>query len=565
MFVLCEKEPEPPKPELQEFMNIIRSIKPDNSKKIEESKYTKVRSWSPRQVELFIAQQAKLLKINESVALDPPILQQKLEAILQANPDHFDVHYLSYLNCLRVKEYCGAVNAVQHYFNRQTCRVTSLDEKSRGYRYTSLNMAILNAYFNHNEEAISYLKESISVAHQVNDHICLQHALMWMYTLCKKNKSTMLKCSVTRSKELELHQITSFSLQSLAQYLVENAQSPAFVFEILKKSEIYNYFNGLTDLRMTNNVQKAAIWNTYGYQRLATIHSLLVLEHDQCNNDVYNIESKCIAMCNIVNDLIAHGDFYLAPILINEIANIFPYTHCKFWIMAEQYLNFTMALNKEEWPKAEIAAKQMASVNATESALRLGELYLKKEDYVSATNMVQHLTENNDENSVLIRLRAYLIISRANESTALKILMDAKLIAIEYHLTYMTAIINVEIAIVLMNYDFPHKALRLLQETKHHIYSGINIYDKAYTDLQIIKAKMMVNIIDEYEHSREFLIVIYNKLQIAADKFRIVEAMAELKEITYLQALIADELDIKQNRNKHAMEFRHLEEYNIQQ
>lgn len=544
---------------------MIESIKPDNDhdeqRRIfqQNSKYTKVRSWSPRQVELFIAQQVKFLKINESVALDPLSLQNTLKEILRANPDHFDVHYLSYLNCLRVKEYCGALNSIQHYFNRQTFRVTNMDEKSRGYRYTSLNMAILNAFFNHNEEAMSYLKESITVAQQVNDHVCLQHVLMWMYILSKKNKLTMLKCSVTRSKELHLHQITSFSLQAMAQYLVENAETPAIVFEILKKSEIYNYFNGLTDLRMMNNAQKAAIWNMYGYQRISTIHSLLVLEHDQCNNDVYNIESKCIAMCYVINDLIAHGDYYLAPILINEVAHIFPYTHSKFWIMAEQYFNYTLALNKEEWPKAELAARQMASVNITESQLQLGKLYLRKADYVGATNMVKHLVEDNDENMVMTRLRAYLIIAKANESAALNILMDAKLIAIKYHLTYMTAIINVEIAIILMKYDFPHKALRLLQETKQHIYCGINVYDKAYIDLQIIKAKMMVNIVEEYEHSREFLHDIYNKLNKVKEKFQIIETVTELREITYIQALIADELDMKQNRNKHAMEFRYLE------
>lgn len=551
--------------ELKEITDFIKSVKmdTDNQEQIvhQNSKYTKVRSWSPRQVELFVAQQVKLLEINESVALDPPILQQKLKEILRANPDHFDIHYLSYLNCLRVKEYCGAVNSVQHYFNRQTFRVTNIDEKSRGYRYTSLNMAILNKFFNHNEEAMSYLKESIAVAHQVNDHVCLQHALMWMYILSKKNKSTMLKCSVVRSKELELHKITSFSLQSMAQYLVEHAETPALVFEILKKSEIYNYFNSLTELRMTNNVQKAAIWNTYGYERISTIYSLLVLEHDKCNNDVHNVESKCVAMCNIVNDLISHGDYYLAPILINEVSQIFPYTHCKFWVMTEQYFNFTLAMNKEEWPKAELAARQIASVDVTESKLRLGELYLKREDYVFAINMVKHLTENNDENTIFTRLRAHLIIAKANSSAALNILMDAKLLAIKYHLTCMTALINIEIAIVLMKNDFPHKALRLLQETKQHIYCGINVYNKAYIDLQIIKAKMMTNIIDEYEHSREFLLNIYDKLIKVAEKFHIIEAITELREVTYLQALIAEELDLKPSRNRHAMEFRQLEEH----
>lgn len=552
------------------MISLLKILKPDEPKKSNLlSKYTKVRSWSPRQAELFIAQQVNLLSTNESVALDPPSLQQKLRDILRANPDHFDVHYLSYLNCLRVKEFCGAVNSIHHYFNRLTYRVINMDDKSRGYRYTSLNLAILNAFFNHNEEAMSYLKESIAVAHEVNDHVCLQHALMWMYSLSKKDKLTMLKCSVARSKELELFEVTSFSLQSMAQHLVENAETPALVFGVLKKSEIYNYFYGLTDLRMTNNVQKAAIWNTYGYQRISTIHSLLVLEHDQCNNDVHNIESKCIAMCNIVNDLIARGDYYLAPILINETAQIFPYAHSKYWIMAELYLNFTLAMNKEEWPKAELAAKQMASVNVIESKLRLGELYLKKEDYIGATNMVEHLIEKNDENTVLIRLRAYLILAKANKNAALNILMDAKLIAIKYNLMYMTAIINVEIAIVLMKYDLAHTALRLLQETKQHIHCGINVYNKAYIELQIIKAKMMINMhdVDEIpgDHSQEFLNNIYKELSKISEMFHMIEAMAELKEVTFLQAVIADELGMKQNRNRHAMEFKLLEEYKVQQ
>ncbi|XP_050430935.1 anaphase-promoting complex subunit 5 [Adelges cooleyi] len=554
------------KQEWKDLMNTIKSIKTldlQKSSKHSNTKYTKVGSWSPRQVELFIAQQIKLLKNNEPVALDPISLQQKIKDILQANPDHFDAHYLSYLNCLRVKEFCGAVSSIHHYFNRQTSRVINIDEKSRGYRYTSLNMALLYAAFNYKHEAIRYLRESIAVAHQVNDHVCLQHALMWLYTLSKKDKLTMLKCSVTRSKELELHHISSFSLQALAQYLVENAGTPALVFKVLKKSELYNYFNGLTDLRMTNNTQKAAVWNTYGYQRISTVFSQLVLDFDRSNNDVHNIESKCIAMCNIINDLIARGDYYLAPLLINEVSQIFPYVHNDLWIMTEQYFYFKMAMNKEEWPEAELAAKQMASVNVTESLLRRGELLLKKEDYVGATKMVEHLMEDNNKNTILTRLRAYLIVAKANESTALNILMEAKLIAIEYHLTYITAIINIEIAIILMKHEFPHKALRLLQETKQCIYSGINVYDKAYINLQIIKSKMMANIVEDFEHSPEFLNNIYNKLCKVAKSFHRSEAIAELKETTYLLALIADELGMKHNRNRHAMEFRHLVEHNV--
>lgn len=44
--------------------------------------------WSRRQAELFIARQATLLQNNESAALDPPVLQEKIRQLLKANPEH---------------------------------------------------------------------------------------------------------------------------------------------------------------------------------------------------------------------------------------------------------------------------------------------------------------------------------------------------------------------------------------------------------------------------------------------------------------------------------------------
>jgi len=65
----------------------------------------------------------------------------------------FVQHYLSYLNCLRVKEFCGASDSLFHCFDRNSfvsdSKGNNQDEKSRGFRYAALNLAVLHAQFGH--------------------------------------------------------------------------------------------------------------------------------------------------------------------------------------------------------------------------------------------------------------------------------------------------------------------------------------------------------------------------------------------------------------------------------
>lgn len=61
-------------------------------------------------------------------------------------------HFLSYLNCLRVKEFCGAVDSLHQCFDKSAGLAFSdkvTDEKSKYYRYAALNLAILHYHFMH--------------------------------------------------------------------------------------------------------------------------------------------------------------------------------------------------------------------------------------------------------------------------------------------------------------------------------------------------------------------------------------------------------------------------------
>jgi len=66
-------------------------------------------------------------------------------------------HFLSYLNSLRVREYCTALHNLFHYFDRKT--TFTLDQQGQGQgkhkeaevhrRYAALNLAALHYRFGH--------------------------------------------------------------------------------------------------------------------------------------------------------------------------------------------------------------------------------------------------------------------------------------------------------------------------------------------------------------------------------------------------------------------------------
>ena len=71
-------------------------------------------------------------------------------------------YYLSYLNQLRINEYCGAIESLYHYFdshmlqgantgNNQAANKSKAEDDviGRGFRYASLSMAALQFRFGH--------------------------------------------------------------------------------------------------------------------------------------------------------------------------------------------------------------------------------------------------------------------------------------------------------------------------------------------------------------------------------------------------------------------------------
>lgn len=171
--------------------------------------------WSVKQADLFIARQCKLMENNETEALKPKELQQRLNEISKDIPHYTQAHILSYMNSLRVRDFFNALDAFHCAYDRSTARGnvsaaamlttgpnndTNVAKCNRGLQYSSLNLAILHVQFDHYEEALSSLRECVMLAQEAGDKICLQLAQSW---LCLLDRKYVLLCenSVTNQTE----------------------------------------------------------------------------------------------------------------------------------------------------------------------------------------------------------------------------------------------------------------------------------------------------------------------------------------------------------------------------
>lgn len=207
----------------EEAQKHLSLILPPSTNSKERNGHSK---WSVKQADLFIAQQSNLLKCNETCALKPVELQQRLNEISQDIPFYTQAHILSYMNSLRVRDFFNALDSFHCAYDRcatranaaavtaatdpnQTANSTMQLKNNKGLQYSSLNLAILHVQFGHYREALCSLRECVMLAQEAGDKVCLQLAQSW---LCLLDKKYVLLCETSVTNQMENSAVHAVSL-----------------------------------------------------------------------------------------------------------------------------------------------------------------------------------------------------------------------------------------------------------------------------------------------------------------------------------------------------------------
>ncbi|KAG5897864.1 hypothetical protein JTB14_024896 [Gonioctena quinquepunctata] len=537
--------------------------------------------WSRRQAELFIATQAALLANNEGKALQPPELLRRINSILKSNPDLSGAHFLSYLNYLRVDEYCGALDSLLHCFDRNVDPDLKCftDEKSKQHRFAALNLAILHYHFGHIEEALAALKESIKISQEANDNVCLQHALSWLYRLTTVNEDKLIIHCILKSSELSLSYTASLGLQTFGQYGCLHTGKTYAIFETLAKSDMINCQHNYKDLISNNYSMKSSLWQLYGKTEMSSLWSQLLLYQNMDSttpSKAYYGEGFCLAVCNIANHLLLQGEYSLVNCVLNFAKQRFPNEpHSRTWMLCENLFVFTRSLYHEKWIEAESAAQKIMVVDKWEGYLRLAEVYFYRQDYVEADNCVEMLlNQYENDNSYKFSDRYYYVRAKILKSeiqfaschpdsvpSGIIIILNNCLIESQTsQLDYQSALIHLHIANCMLLIGLTGQALSVLEKCLIQILGHGGCYDRARATL--LYAKCLVADSHKMEESERKGVVLNcaRMLEKVKKDFEKVEAYSRMKDVLYLQSQLYNVMDMRTERNKCAMEYKKLDE-----
>lgn len=179
------------------------------------------------------------------------------ERLLQALM-HFKapkIHFVRYLNFKHHREFQKALDCLHQYHDYSFTHPAMDDSKS--YQYASLNLAALHFEFEQYPVAMTALQESIRLAHQYGDHICVSFAVSWLMRLFEVTKDTkahdLIEDCLRKSKQLKLPVVHTLAvLSSCERQLVGEVKSNAIeVWRTLQES-IENTVKELSATPLTN-------------------------------------------------------------------------------------------------------------------------------------------------------------------------------------------------------------------------------------------------------------------------------------------------------------------------
>lgn len=535
--------------------------------------------FSHKQAEYFISRQGFLLQHNEKEAMSPKELQTQISNMLQSNPALAEAHFLSYMNNLRVKEYCTAVHNLFHCFDRNTnftddslANKTVEEDVSR--RYASLNLAGLHFRFGHKEEALAALQEAIRMAQETNDHVCLQHALSWLHRIedaGNARTASLIARSVDKSEEMSLPNITSLSVQALAKHNAFFTARPSSVIEYMLKSDILNCQHSQPHFMCVSYAQKAALWHMYGKRESSSMCSQLVLNLDTSEGGIYhNGESVCLALCNIARIFADEGNYVLALEVINNAKQRFPpqTQHAHLWMTYEQEIMFNRSLLSQKDELASQALTGLQALDEDEYRLRSGIFKKEKGDVSTAlttlTRLKDHVTTNSQKFSpdfpcrVMLAL-ADLYIQTGNHISATSQILECITKSEEHHLEYLHSLVAVYLAFVQLLMRLPEKGLSLLDRHMVTVLSHGSCLDRARTLYCYARCTVADGNRLSVTDRKSSLLQAVNTMTTVIELFKKLDAHMRVKDATYYLARIYHELGYTAERNKCAYEFKQLD------
>ncbi|KAF0309999.1 Anaphase-promoting complex subunit 5 [Amphibalanus amphitrite] len=515
---------------------------------------------SRRQAELLVSTQMELLQTNERRALPPAQLQEVTSRLLRDNPDLAEAHFLSFLNCLRSSELCGAVHSLYHSFDRMGA---GGDEPSRGLRYAALSLASLHARFGHRGAALAALREAVTMSQDSNDSRCLQQALTWLYKLTddEEARQRLMRHAIAKSGELDLHELASLGVQNYTEMMARRGAKPTEAFEQLAISDQINCQHSLPALLASAYSVRSALCSLYGRPGLAHLCSQLLLCIDTSGSGRHGApvcgEPVALAAGTVARHLAGQGEYARAEQVLSWAAEQFPPAGAEARLVRQQWLEMEAerALLAGRCESAQEAATALTALDPASGRLRRAQLHLLRGEPAECEQLLAQLLAAQPppvpERLVqLLLLRAELRAASADYAGAAEPLLAALAECQRRRLRGARCSVLLRLAAVQLQLGLRGPAAQLAEKLALPLLTHGSLHERAR--LYLLRARCLLA--EEPPRRRDALPL----LEEAAHLLTRLQAWLLLKTVFHLRAVTFHELDERAERNTAASQYRQL-------
>ncbi len=535
----------------------------------------------PQQMQYFISKQLNLIQINEKKAMTPFELLDAIKKNCDTNDigiaspqnDFNDVHFLKYLNALRVNEFAAAKESLMAYFDGNSNQMSRC--------WAALNLAILHSHFKHEELAIQAIKECISAAQESNDEKCLEFALMWVSRVlsqkdCDSDVSLLLNHLQSKANELGLPYIASISqLQSEKLRSTSfNSRNSNTCSPSLTSSTpgILAVRHSMNDVLMMSYSSRAALLNLFGASNLAALTSQVLLHLNVVEpvgeSNVYHVnENTCIGVRNIALHLWRNvGQYSIARDMLLNLTSLYSQYKSDLNSICCQALaeiDFELNLNLCNWKSAEKCVLIINSCDRIEANIKLAQMKVKQGDKEQAIRLIDNILNSDTIQkrncNLFIRINALLLKGKIlNEIT---IILECIDLCKQNKLTGLECSCLVQLSLMLQQNGLISQSQQILNTIMIRLLANGTCYDiakahyiNAGNHFRIWESKMRFNGITDQSD----LEIAKKSNQRAIDLWKLIEDKQSLKDSLELQANICHKIQDYSQRNYFARQLRLL-------
>jgi len=332
------------------------------------------------------------------------------------------------------------------------------------------------------------------------------------------------------------------------------------------RSDLLNCLHSLGELGAVACMVKSSVWSLLGRSGMSvTMSQLLLLQLTQRHG-----ESEALALASVIKWLDSEAMTEQADKVIRVSDSLFGCNSSQWShiiVDAKERVNLRRALARQNWTQVEKSLEKLRATKIKDQKVLKAEVLLKQGKTVESRDLLEQIISSTspDARNAALRIRALILLSDVSNLSGspvvgVQYLVEAIHTAGETGQDFLHHIASISLANCHLNMGFPAKALSLVMSHLPGILSHGGVVESAKAWLLLAKCKIAASKDCDKAQRRLQMLEGADLISKSKELFHSLNEFSRVLECLYLLARLYHNLQLTQERNTAASQFKKMED-----